>query len=60
MISIGGINTHMGDETWTDKDPFAQGLGIFDMTELTWKLKYDHEAEPYEMPKSVEKFYTDK
>ncbi len=37
MISIGGVVKN--NETFTD--PWANGLGIFDMTTLTWGSSYD-------------------
>lgn len=56
MLSIGGINTHM-EEPWEDKDAFAQGIGVFDMTELKWQKHYNHKAEPYDSPEPVKEWY---
>lgn len=43
----------------TSVDPFAQGLGIFDMTTLTWADHYTANAPPYEQSDLVKKFYAD-
>lgn len=59
MISVGGINTHV-EKPWEDKDPFPQGIGVFDMTALEWKDEYDPEAPPYEMPQVVREWYEQK
>ena len=62
MISVGGINTSKKTlkEQWEDEDPFPQGLGVFDMTELKWKDAYDPDAEPYEMPQRIKDWYDEK
>ncbi|KAL8727103.1 MAG: hypothetical protein Q9166_006290 [cf. Caloplaca sp. 2 TL-2023] len=38
-------------------DPFAQGLGIFNMTSLTWADHYTANAPPYEQSDLVRTFY---
>ena len=35
------------------QDPWPQGLGILDLTELRWKESYDANAATYETPKIV-------
>lgn len=59
MLVIGGLGKNWS--TW-DEDPFPQGLGIFDLTDLAWNKdgKYDADAEDYRTPKSVEEWYQDK
>jgi hypothetical protein len=53
MISIGGdVNGN-----WTFTDPWANGLGIFDMTTLTWGSNYDAKAAPYVPSKPVATYY---
>jgi hypothetical protein len=54
MISIGG-----GQEAnfATFQDPWAKGLGIFDMTTLSWTNAYDAAAPAYERPSLVSQFY---
>lgn len=58
MITIGGID-YYHETPWEDVDPFAQGLAIFDMTELKWKNHYDHKAAAYDSPKPVQDWYAD-
>lgn len=53
MISIGGVVKN--NETFTD--PWANGLGIFDMTTLTWGSSYDAKAAPYAPSKPVVAYY---
>ena len=59
MISIGGTssnNFNGGGTNWDEPDTFGQGIGIFDMTALTWSTEgaYDAYAKKYEsLPSSV-------
>ena len=58
MIVVGGIIAPFdSSKTWHDPDPFAQGLGIFDMTDLTWMSSYDANAAPYVTPEIVKDWY---
>ena len=57
MLSIGGhpfIDNNLGIYS---RDPFLQGLGIFDMTDLQWKSKYDAGAEDYKTPRVIKDWY---
>jgi len=54
MLSIGGSNDNAG---WAEVDPFPQGLGILDLTALTWGNDYDADAKTYESPKVVQDWY---
>lgn len=59
MLSIGGhpfVDNNLGIYT---RDPFAQGLGIFDMTDLQWKSRYDADAEDYKTPPVIKDWYRD-
>ncbi|KAI4115378.1 MAG: hypothetical protein LQ345_004014 [Seirophora villosa] len=69
IISVGGVAANSGiylgfideirDSTFNfSADPFAQGLGIFDMTTLTWRDGYTANAPPYEQSDLVRDFYT--
>jgi hypothetical protein len=51
MLSIGGTQESNKDEPW------ANGLGIFDMTKLDWTNTYDAAAPAYERPILVSQFY---
>ncbi|KAF6832605.1 kelch repeat protein [Colletotrichum musicola] len=55
MLVVGGL----GDEHWDTltPDPWPQGLGIFDMTDLEWKTEYNANAEDYETPSTVKTWY---
>ncbi|SPO00310.1 uncharacterized protein DNG_03155 [Cephalotrichum gorgonifer] len=60
MLSVGGTNDKIsgqGQNIWLDPDPFPQGLGIFDMTELSWSTDYSSDAAAYDSPKVVKDWY---
>ncbi|KAL0936118.1 kelch repeat protein [Colletotrichum truncatum] len=54
MLSVGGTDGITG---WSGADPWPNGLGIFDMTDLKWKSDYDTNAEDYETAKSIQDWY---
>ncbi|KAL8993020.1 MAG: hypothetical protein Q9188_007439 [Gyalolechia gomerana] len=69
IASIGGLDSnsrvYYGDYSDIDKstfnssvDPFAQGLGIFDMTTLTWADHYSANPPAYEQSELVRNFYS--
>ncbi|KAL8943249.1 MAG: hypothetical protein Q9211_001044 [Gyalolechia sp. 1 TL-2023] len=43
----------------TSADPFTQGLGIFDLTTLTWADQYTANAPPYTQSEMVREYYRD-
>lgn len=61
QISIGGKIAAKGvglDDTWSSiPDPWDQGIGIFDLSELQWKESYDASAEPYVTPANIKEWY---
>ncbi|KAK2602436.1 hypothetical protein N8I77_008966 [Diaporthe amygdali] len=60
MISIGGADASKGfPAEFADPDPWAQGLGVFDMTDLRWTDRYAHDAAAYDTPEVVKQFYRD-
>ncbi|KAL8682310.1 MAG: hypothetical protein Q9186_001586 [Xanthomendoza sp. 1 TL-2023] len=70
VISIGGYDANSkifyGDYNAirqsmfnSTADPFAQGLGIFNMTSLAWEDHYTANAPPYEQSNLVKTFYRD-
>jgi hypothetical protein len=60
MISFGGVDYRLkGSEYWQDQDRFPQGLGVFDLTEMKWKTRYDAGAATYEAPEAVQSWYAD-
>jgi hypothetical protein len=53
MLSIGGyVNNN-----FSFTDPFPNGLGIFDMVDLTWGNTYDANADAYTRPTPVSDYY---
>ncbi|KAK7757518.1 hypothetical protein SLS62_000533 [Diatrype stigma] len=59
MIVVGGLNPTMElDESRRDKDPWANGIGVFDISKLSWSSEYDAQAEPYESPDVVKRWYS--
>lgn len=58
MITIGGINPNK-EKPWEETDELAQGLGVFDMTDLQWRDNYNHQAPEYDSPKPVKDWYSD-
>ncbi|PGH04545.1 hypothetical protein AJ79_07071 [Helicocarpus griseus UAMH5409] len=42
------------------KDPWANGLGLFDLTDLKWKNRYDSEGAPYQRSQFVKGYYFSK
>jgi hypothetical protein len=42
---------------WSNADPWPQGLGVFDLTEMVWAESYDPSAGPYATPKVVKEYY---
>lgn len=60
MLSIGGLDPNDANLGSTSKDPIAQGLQIFDLTEMRWTSGYDAGAAPYQSPKVVKDWYNAK
>ncbi|KAF1987247.1 hypothetical protein K402DRAFT_55465 [Aulographum hederae CBS 113979] len=62
LMSIGGIDNPQDGKNywydWTIPDSFIQGIGVFDMTALTWKSGYDADAAPYQSPTVVKDWYS--
>jgi hypothetical protein len=52
MLVVGGLEADVLPE-YNTKDPFPQGLGIFDLTEMQWKNQYDADADPYVTPQII-------
>ncbi len=70
MLVIGGVDTLQDTATnaaptldlvtFTTRDPFTQGLAIFDMTTLSWAKQYDANALTYEQSDPVKNYYASK
>ena len=60
MLSIGGFpigNDHKPNTNSISPDPWTHGIGIFDMTDLSWSSSYDANAKPYEQSNVVKQYY---
>ncbi|GME60022.1 Kelch repeat protein [Neofusicoccum parvum] len=58
MLVVGGVNYNLGvPGDWKDPDPWSQGLGVFDMTNLSWSSSYDPAAAAYNSPDKVRAWY---
>jgi hypothetical protein len=67
MLIIGGVDSsktsgaaNLDEDTFSTQDIFAQGLGIFDMTTLTFSNSYNASAEAYVQSDPVQSYYASK
>ena len=51
------ISENNGTWPYGTVDPWPQGLGVFDITDLEWKDRYDASAGPYQTPEMVKQYY---
>jgi hypothetical protein len=62
MLSIGGVDNPQAGlnmwENWKMPDPFRQGIGVFDITELEWKSSFMPTEQEYRSPQMVREWYT--
>ncbi|KAL8375649.1 hypothetical protein RB595_006977 [Gaeumannomyces hyphopodioides] len=58
MIAVGGLPSRVQDG-FGSRDPWANGLKVFDMTSLTWGDSYNAGAPAYEAPEMVRKWYSE-
>jgi hypothetical protein len=59
MLSVGGWDPTSPTE-YATKDPWPYGLGIFDMTTLSWGSDYNANAAPYVRSDAVNRYYAAK
>lgn len=52
MVAVGGSVPDL-EVSLIPRDPWPQGLGIFDLTEMQWRDDYDANADLYESPRMV-------
>lgn len=58
MIVVGGINPELDIvAAHRDVDPWTNGIGVFDISTLSWNSKFDAQAEPYESPDVIKRWY---
>ncbi|KAJ1324497.1 Rab9 effector protein [Microdochium nivale] len=54
LVVVGSV---LKANTGKDKDPWSQGIGVFDMTELKWRSSYDPALVNYDSPQAVQEYY---
>ncbi|KAK1971557.1 kelch repeat protein [Colletotrichum sublineola] len=63
MVTFGGIDRMRWGEVpadfFRDPDPFPQGVGVFDLTDLKWKDEYNADAPRYDSPEAIKTWYND-
>lgn len=59
VLSIGGLAKIVPREGWTDPDPWPNGLGVFDITEMRWKDGYEADGAAYESSEMVKQWYNE-
>ncbi|GKT47929.1 Kelch repeat-containing protein [Colletotrichum spaethianum] len=63
MVTFGGINRWKWDDDeanyFRDQDPFPQGVGVFDLTDLKWKDEYNADASSYDSPDVIKTWYNE-
>lgn len=58
MIAVGGVRPEFRwPRIWTDRDSLPQGIGVLDMTSLTWRDSFDASLPEYEQPDVVKQWY---
>ena len=57
MLTIGGLDPLDAGKDTMSKDHETNGVGLFDMTNLTWIYEYDANATPYKTPQIVKDWY---
>jgi hypothetical protein len=58
MVAVGGATLNLPWLTaWLEKDPWANGLGVFDLTALTWSSEYNGAAGANARPQVVSSWY---
>ena len=55
MIIVGGVMANVRNSNLS-KDPWKQGLGVFDLTDLKWNHSYDPSADAYQTPDIVKQY----
>jgi hypothetical protein len=56
MISIGGVDMTNGKQ-WDVIDDRPNGIGVMDLTTMTWSNTFDASAPEYDSPKVVKDWY---
>jgi hypothetical protein len=59
MISVGGWDP-TGTASYSNVDPWPYGIGVFDLTALTWGTGFNSSARQYVRSDLVDAFYAKK
>ncbi|KAK2064179.1 kelch repeat protein [Colletotrichum caudatum] len=62
MVTFGGVDRTRGAgwrDMFRDADPFPQGVGVFDLTDLKWKDEYNADAPSYDSPEAIKIWYNE-
>ncbi|KAK3313218.1 hypothetical protein B0H66DRAFT_569792 [Apodospora peruviana] len=58
MLSVGGCDGYLPyPDSLLDPDPWKNGLGVFDLSDMAWRDRYDADAAAYESPAVVRDWY---
>ena len=57
LIVIGGVDYVSGPGT-ENADPWLRGIGVFDISNMEWKDKYDPSAVGYRTPEVIKSWYS--
>lgn len=60
MLVIGGYDPSRANSSDKLKDPWSQGLGIFDLTDMRWKDGYNANAGAYTSPDNIKGYYQER
>ncbi|KAG8528274.1 uncharacterized protein KY384_007191 [Bacidia gigantensis] len=60
ILVVGGFDASQGylDPCMSTNDPFAQGLGVFDLKTLSWQDHYSASSPPYIQSEAVQQVYS--
>ncbi len=56
IIVVGGYQ-YYDNIAFYDRDVFTQGLALFDVSEMSWKDRYNADAAPYATPRMIKEHY---
>lgn len=58
MLSFGGFDPSSQDIVFNIQEPWAYGLGIFNLKTLTWGTSFNPKAEEYTRAQVVDEYYS--
>ena len=60
VVNVASANARNGSYGWPMPDPWQQGIGIFDLSDMVWKDSYNVDATPYTTPKSIRSYINER